>query len=127
MSLFKSLFGNESQPQDSNVDWKMLTSVAQLAHVIEESKHKPVLIFKHSTRCGISRMTLKRFENEFGLEDKVTPYFLDLLQHRDVSDAIAHQFNVVHQSPQMLLIKDGKCIYDTSHESIDANDLAEKL
>ena len=66
---------------------------------------------------------LKQFESEFDLEDQVTPYFLDLLEHRDISNAIAERFDVVHQSPQIIVIKDGKAIYDTSHESIDARKL----
>jgi len=127
MSLFKNLFGTDDQRGESQVPWKMLTNVSQLDQIIEESKHNPVLIFKHSTRCGISRMTLKRFEGEFDLSSKVTPYFLDLLQYRGVSDAISQQFNVVHQSPQLLLVVDGKSIYDASHESIDVSDLAARL
>jgi bacillithiol system protein YtxJ len=66
---------------------------------------------------------LKQFENGFTAEDSITPYFLDLLNHRDVSNAIADRFGVYHQSPQLLVIKDGKAIFDASHESIDASDL----
>lgn len=127
MSLFKNLFGNSEQESSSRINWKMLTNMAQLNELIEESKHNPVLIFKHSTRCGISRMTLKRFESEFNLEDKVTPYYLDLLAHRDISDTISQQFNVQHQSPQLLLIVDGKCIYHEFHEGIDAAELKRQL
>ena len=68
-------------------------------------------------------MTLKQFENEFDLEDKVTPYFLDLLEHRAVSDAVASRFGVEHQSPQLLLISNGKTIFDASHGDINAEDL----
>lgn len=121
MGLFQSFFGNENQRDESQIEWKMLTKITQLDDVVNESKHNPVLIFKHSTRCGISRMTLKRFESEFDLHDKVTPYFLDLLQHRGVADAIAERFNVVHQSPQVLVIKDGASVYDASHEAIVAD------
>lgn len=123
MSVFKNLFGNSEQGSSANINWKMLANVAQLDELIEESKHHPVLIFKHSTRCGISRMTLKRFESEYDLEDKVMLYLLDLLQHRNISDAIAQRFNVVHQSPQVLLIKDGESVYDASHEAISVSEL----
>lgn len=126
MKLFNSLFG-VSDDEHTDVAWKPLTDVAQLEAIINESAQKPAVIFKHSTRCGISRMTLKRFEAEFKLQDKVTPYFLDLLQHRDVSDAVSQQFNVVHQSPQLLLIVAGKCIYDESHGDIDAEALEGKV
>ena len=127
MSLFKNLFGHSDRPSNAKVDWKMLTDASQLDIIIHESAERPALIFKHSTRCGISRMTLKRFENEFSLEDKITPYYLDLLAHRDISNAISQQFNVEHQSPQLLLIKNGKVVYHTSHEAIDAEDLANRL
>ncbi len=128
MKLFNSLFGvSDDQHADPKVGWLPLTDSTQLATIIKESAQKPVLIFKHSTRCGISRMALGNFEKEFDLQDKVTPYFLDLLQHRDVSDAISQQFNVVHQSPQLLLISNGKNIYDASHGDIDAGILARQL
>ena len=91
------------------------------------SNEKPVVIFKHSTRCSISRMALKQFENEFDLEDRVDAYFLDLLEHRDISNEIANRFKVQHQSPQLLLIKDGKSVYDVSHSDIDAGELKGKL
>ena len=97
--------------------------VEDLHQVVNESAGKPVLIFKHSTRCSISRMVLKQFENEFDLQDKITPYFLDLLNHRDVSNEIATKFDVYHQSPQLIVIQDGKSVYDASHDSIDAQSL----
>lgn len=128
MKLFNSLFGvSDDEHADPKVGWLPLTDVAQLENIIKESYEKPVLIFKHSTRCGISRMALGGFEKEFDLQDKVRPYFLDLLQHRDVSDAISQQFNIVHQSPQLLLISNGKSIYDASHGDIDAGMLGNLL
>ena len=72
-------------------------------------------------------MALKQFEKEFDLDNKVKAYFLDLIAHRDVSNEIASRFNVVHQSPQLLLIKDGKSIYDVSHSDIDAEALKSKV
>lgn len=126
MGLFKSLFGDsDSEKQQPNIEWKPLESVLQLESIIAESAQKPALIFKHSTRCGISRMVLKQFEANFALENKVTPYFLDLLEHRDVSDAITQEFNVVHQSPQLLLIVEGKSVYDESHGEIDAGKIVD--
>lgn len=124
MSLFKNIFGSQDEENKvSKVDWRMLTNVDDLNQVVTESAGKPVLIFKHSTRCSISRMVLKQFENEFDLQDKITPYFLDLLNHRDVSNEIATKFDVYHQSPQLIVIQDGKSIYDASHDSIDAQSL----
>jgi bacillithiol system protein YtxJ len=124
MSVFKNLFGSsEEQSSPSKVNWHYLTNVSDLDALISESNKKPILIFKHSTRCSISRMVLKQFENEFGVEEHITPYFLDLLNHRDVSNEIADRFGVYHQSPQLLVIKEGKSIFDASHESIDASDI----
>lgn len=121
MSLFKNIFGSQDEENKvSKVDWRMLTDVEDLHQVVNESAGKPVLIFKHSTRCSISRMVLKQFENEFDLQDKITPYFLDLLNHRDVSNEIASKFDVYHQSPQLIVIHDGKSVYNASHDSIDA-------
>ena len=91
------------------------------------SNQKPAVIFKHSTRCSVSRFALKQFENEFDLEDKVDAYYLDLLEHRDISNEIANRFGVYHQSPQLLLIKEGKSVYDVSHSDIDALELKGKL
>jgi bacillithiol system protein YtxJ len=72
-------------------------------------------------------MALKQFETEYDLEDKVDVYFLDLLEQREISNAIATRFGVFHQSPQLLLIKDGKSVYDVSHSDIDAEALKGKL
>jgi bacillithiol system protein YtxJ len=125
MTLFKSIFG-DSENNNSNaskINWIELTDLGQLNEIMDLSHEQPVAIFKHSTRCSISRMALKQFENEFDLEGSVTPYFLDLLNHRDISNEIATRFDVYHQSPQLLLIKEGKSIYDVSHSDIDAVEL----
>jgi bacillithiol system protein YtxJ len=125
MTLFKSIFGDSENKNTntSKINWIELTDLGQLNEIMEISHQKPVAIFKHSTRCSISRMALKQFENEFDLEGTVTPYFLDLINHRDISNEIATRFEVYHQSPQLLLIKDGKSIYDASHSDIDAVEL----
>ena len=133
MSLFNSLFGNssESDNKDTNqngLNWNALTQITQLDSIVEESAEKPVVIFKHSTRCSISRMALKNFEREYNLqESEVAPYFLDLLEHRDISNEIAQKFQVIHQSPQLLLIKNGKSVYNVSHSEIDAEALKSKV
>lgn len=122
MGFFNNTSGNSGPMQ-----WETLSDVSQLDAIIEASKEKPVVIFKHSTRCNISRMALRQFESEFDLNDKVTPYFLDLLAHREVSNGISQRFNVMHQSPQVLLIKNGVSVYDVSHEGIDAQDLGRRI
>ncbi|MBF0695526.1 MAG: bacillithiol system redox-active protein YtxJ [Flavobacterium sp.] len=130
MGLFNKIFG-DSEPKDTSenaVKWNYLTDLDQLSDIAGESQSKPVIIFKHSTRCSISRMALKQFENQYSINaEKASPYFLDLLEYRPISNEIATRFDVVHQSPQILLIKDGKCIYTASHSDIDADDLANKI
>jgi bacillithiol system protein YtxJ len=129
MSFFKNMF-NSSEEKDSNenkINWNELTDLGQLNIIIAASNEKPVAIFKHSTRCSVSRMALKQFENEFKSSDKVTPYFLDLIAHRDISNEIANRFGVTHQSPQLILIKEEKAIYNVSHSDIDAEELGTKV
>lgn len=108
----------------TNLNWKPLQSLSELDRIEKESYNKPVLIFKHSTRCSVSRMAVKQFEADYTIDpDKMDSYFLDLLNFRSVSNEIATKFFVEHESPQVLLIKDGKCIYHTSHSDIDAEAL----
>lgn len=126
MSFLKNMFGsNEEKQSVSKVGWRPLNDLGQFNEIIDLSTEKPVLIFKHSTRCSISRMVLKQFENEFDLQDKVIPYYIDLLEFRNVSNEIASRFGVIHQSPQIVLVKDGKAVYNASHESIDISKLAQ--
>jgi bacillithiol system protein YtxJ len=129
MSFLNSIFGNSENTDSpkSNVNWTELTDVAQLMEIAAISNEKPVIIFKHRTRCSISRMALKQFEREFDLNDTVDAYFLDLIAHRDISNEIASTFNVYHESPQLILIRNGKAVYDVSHSDIDAGALKEKI
>jgi len=129
MSFLNSIFGNSENADSpkSNINWTELTDVLQLQEIEAISNEKPVVIFKHSTRCSISRMALKQFEREFDLNDTVDAYFLDLISHRDISNQIAQKFNVYHESPQLILIKNGKAVYDVSHSDIDAQALKDKV
>lgn len=129
MSIFSSLFGgseNQGKPV-SNVNWIPLSDFGQLNEIIMLSETQPVLIFKHSTTCGISRMAMKQFESQFDLNDQVVSYYLDLLTYRSISNEVAVRFGVEHQSPQLLLIQDGKCVFDASHGAIDVADLRAKF
>lgn len=124
MSFLNNIFSaSEENKPVSKVGWRQLTDLGQLNEILVESADKPVIIFKHSTRCSVSRMVLKQFENEFNLHEKITPYFLDLLEHRDISNEIASRFGVFHQSPQLIVIKDGNAVFNDSHGSIDAGKL----
>jgi bacillithiol system protein YtxJ len=129
MSFFKNVFSSsdEKESNEKKVNWIELTDLGQLNEISTLSHDKPVAIFKHSTRCSVSRMALKQFENEFNNDVKVTLYFLDLIENRAISNEIAIRFAVTHQSPQLILIKEGKAIYHVSHSEIDAESLKEKV
>lgn len=117
---------NENFP--SGIPWEMLESVEQLKNVIKNSAKKPKVIFKHSTRCGISRMVLKDFERGYSLKGgEAGFYLLDLLNHRDVSDAIAQKLSVTHQSPQVIIIKDELIKHTESHHGIDIRKVEELI
>jgi bacillithiol system protein YtxJ len=106
--------------------WIQLESLEQLNEI--KSSEQFSLIFKHSTRCSISMMARKRFELEWdALPETLNLYFLDLLRFREISNSIADIFNVYHQSPQLLLIKNGECVYETSHGEISAEETAEQM
>ncbi|MFZ4435774.1 MAG: bacillithiol system redox-active protein YtxJ [Flavobacterium psychrophilum] len=120
MSLFSGLFGANTTSESSKVPWIPLTSMEQLAELTEHSFVKPVFIFKHSTRCGISRSVLKQFENEYNIDTEVDAYYLDLLEYRPISSAIATQFSLEHQSPQLIVLKNGIVVHHASHSDIDA-------
>jgi len=123
MGLLNKLFGSSNNPDsiEKQIPWNKLTSVSQIVTIVEESMQKPIIIFKHSTRCGTSRMVLRQFEKHFALdEDRVRLYFLDLIAFREVSNEIAIQFQVLHQSPQLIVLKNGNTVHHSSHYNIDA-------
>lgn len=93
---------------------------AQLEEIKKESHNYPVLILKHSTRCSISSATLGRLERSWKQEEvgELKPYFLDLIAYRPISNQIAEDFGVWHESPQALIIRNGESVYDTSHFDI---------
>jgi|SRR6185295_14064208 len=108
------------------MNWLSLTTEKQLEEIDRLSYNpeiKGVLLFKHSTRCSISSMALNRLERNLKVSDSLPIYLLDLLDHRSVSQHIAERYQIEHQSPQVLLIKDGKCIYNSSHSEINASDI----
>ena len=128
MGIFDNMFKSQrdlSKEDIKEVPWHALTELKQLDELDEESKDKTVAIFKHSTRCGISRMVLKNFENEFRdeKERELKLYFLDLLSNREISNEIAKKYDVHHESPQLIVIKDKKVVHHASHQSIDAGEL----
>jgi len=96
-----------------------------LDEIKEQSKQQPVVIFKHSTRCSISSMAKNRLERETPTGN-VLFYYLDLIRYRPVSNKIVEDFQVHHESPQVLLIKSGECIYEESHNGISMEDIMEQ-
>ncbi|MFY0604351.1 MAG: bacillithiol system redox-active protein YtxJ [Flavobacteriaceae bacterium] len=125
MGLFKSLFTNRSKEVvTSNINWLVLNDLNQLQEIQQASLKEPIFIFKHSTRCGISRMVMKQFEKMFDDSmSKVKVYYLDLLNYRAISNEIGYTFQVQHQSPQLLVIKDKVAIATASHYDITTVDL----
>ena len=103
------------------MNWISLKDSKQLDEIIAESTTQPVLIYKHSTRCNISRSAFDRLERRWdaAAAGNIKRYFLDLLSYRDISNQIADVFQVEHQSPQILVISNGKAVLDLSHYDID--------
>ncbi|MEO5681548.1 MAG: bacillithiol system redox-active protein YtxJ [Chitinophagaceae bacterium] len=107
------------------MNWILLTTEIQLEQIIKHSAERPQVIFKHSTRCSISSMAKNRLERNYKPVD-IDFYFLDLLAHRPLSFKVADTFQVSHESPQILLIKNGLCVYDESHTGISMDEIVEK-
>ena len=103
------------------MDWISLKDSQQLDEILAESKGKPVLIYKHSSRCNISRTAFDRLERKWDTSavGEIKRYFLDLISYREISDRVAEMFQVEHHSPQILVISDGKSVLDLSHYDID--------
>ena len=123
-------FWNKSKSENrtnrsSEVSWINLRDEAQLDEIVENSFHRPQLIFKHSTRCGISRMVKDQFSGGYSLtEEEGSLYYLDLLKFRSLSQAITDRFDVWHESPQLIIIRDGAVARHASHGAILDIDLS---
>ena len=124
MGLFSNIFNTVDSENKIQINWVPLSESSQLDTLIKLSKTKPVLIFKHSTRCGISRMALKSFEKQYDLStDQIELYFLDLLNYRGLSDEIATRFHISHQSPQVIVLQNEKVVYHDSHYQISVEEI----
>ena len=118
------MFWKKDKQETSEINWNRLNSLKQLETIKKESKEKPVLIYKHSTRCGISGMALNRLERTWSKNlETVKPYYLDLIRFRDISNAVAEEFGVYHESPQVIMIRNGQAIYDASHMGISTSEI----
>jgi bacillithiol system protein YtxJ len=110
----------------SELHWIRLTDEEQLEQIKECSKTRPQVIFKHSTRCAVSSMAKNRLEQEMQPPHSDF-YYLDLIRYRSLSDRIAADYHVFHQSPQVLLIRDAQCIYEESHNGIRMEEIRQML
>jgi bacillithiol system protein YtxJ len=120
MKLFKSLLGNKTPKEEKLLPWIPLNTIPQLNYIAEKSKTKTQVIFKHSTRCGISKMVINQFVDNYQLNEKdLDLYYLDLLNYRDVSNEVGYKFQVMHQSPQLLVIQNGVTVAHASHGAIN--------
>lgn len=126
MGLFN--FKTNKQGSNSPINWIDLTKINQLTEIKIQSQTEAILIFKHSTRCGISSMVKRQFERLFKAEHQnIKVYYLDLLNFREISNSIANEFKVMHQSPQLLVIRNEIAVYYASHYDITEIDLSRFL
>lgn len=106
-------------------NWKPITTEEKVLQIIENSTEKPQIIFKDSTTCGISAFAKERLQNGNSLLiEKADFNYLDLLSYRDISNFIASELNVIHQSPQIIVLKNREVVYRVSHHSIQPEDIA---
>ena len=124
--LFNKNTNSSNEPEKkSGLAMIPLTDVNEIENIKESSKTESILIFKHSTRCGISSMVLRQFQGILNNEDKkLKVYLLDLLNYRDISNELATEFQVMHQSPQLLIIKNGVAVHYASHYDILETDFS---
>ncbi|WP_250432616.1 bacillithiol system redox-active protein YtxJ [Hanstruepera flava] len=124
MGILNKLFGTSEPKETKQLPWIPLNEIQQLQHITEKSKTKTQVIFKHSTRCGISRMVMNQFVESYNLTEKeLDLYYLDLLSYRNVSNEVGYKFQVMHESPQLLVIKNGVTVAHASHGAINTIDL----
>jgi len=107
------------------MNWKTLKTESDLEEINKRSNDKPQVIFKHSTRCVISTIAKKRLERSQSPQG-MDFHFLDLLAHRSLSNKIANDFSVHHESPQVLIIKNGECVYNESHSGITIDEIIDQ-
>ncbi|MET7029393.1 bacillithiol system redox-active protein YtxJ [Sediminicola luteus] len=131
MGLLNNIFGNKNSNEkkvETDLPWVNLNSLSQLDEIQSKSANRVQVIFKHSTTCGISRMVMNMFKSSYNYpEDQIDLYYLDLLANREVSNAVAEKFQVMHQSPQLLVIKNGTVVAHDSHGAINEISLEKYL
>lgn len=127
MGILNTLFGKvKNKPMEENrVPWIPLVALDQLEEIMKKSSVKTQVVFKHSVTCGISRMLLNTFIRSYDLaHEEIDLYYLDLHRHRDVSNEAGYKFQIIHQSPQLLVIKNGEVVAHGSHGDINRIDIS---
>lgn len=110
------------------MNWLELSDPTQIDQIIQHSFSKPILIFKHSTRCSISSMVKDRLERQWKNHlDNFPIYYLDLIKFRNISNLLAEKFSVIHESPQLLIIENGECSFNWSHSEITVSVIESNL
>jgi bacillithiol system protein YtxJ len=127
MGIFDSVFGKKEKQEQKQLPWIELNDRTQLDMILEKSNQRAQVIYKHSSTCGISSMVLNMFTNSYDLETDCDLYFLTIQHHRDISNEIAQKFGVRHESPQLLIIKNGEVTFHTSHGAIADIDFSKYL
>lgn len=123
MGIFKNIFKPSESKKEKLLPWINLSALHQLDDILEKSKTKTQLIFKHSTRCGISRMVMNQFIDAYDVDANFDLYYLDLLNFRDASNEVGYRFQVMHESPQLLIIRNGVVVTHASHGAINGLDI----
>jgi len=106
-----------------------LNDVQSLDAAIAESRERPVLLFKHSRYCGVSCEALDELHSHIeGRTEATVVYKMITVQtHRPVSDAVSQRLGLRHETPQAILLRDGKVIWNASHFRITATQLDQAL
>lgn len=104
------------------MNWIPLKSEEQISEIKFNSDKNPQVIFKHSIRCAVSSMAKNRLDKNDHPKG-IDFYYLDVINHRAVSNKIAEEFNIDHQSPQILMINGGQCVYNESHSGIHMDEI----
>ncbi|MBG16475.1 MAG: bacillithiol system redox-active protein YtxJ [Crocinitomicaceae bacterium] len=112
-----------SKQKKSDFNWNYLKSIDDFNSAVEASFSADILLFKHSTRCSISTLAKSRIENSWKTSLSIKPYLIDVLNFREISNEIAHRFDVVHESPQVLVISSNKCLGYLSHSAIEMDEI----
>lgn len=128
MSVFDSLKNLVMQGEDSGPEWIPLNEPEQIEQVLERSKNKPQIIYKHSTRCAVSSIALFSLQGlSADTKEQADFNFLNVIDQRELSKFVSEKLQIRHESPQLLLIRDGEVEWHGSHYEVKAETVAEIL